>query len=316
MAKLRHIALIVPDPEKAAKFFEEAFDMERAGKARRGLYVSDGTVNVALLKQEGDEKVGIYHFGMWVDDLDEAEKKVVSAGGKHLAGRPGALHPRTIGALLLRGQVQGSARHRVRPHSYRLDRRREGRGAGEELTRSSVRVVVAGLEPATHVSVFLAKRRWTPRVKPAGDGSTPETYSPTVIVAGAGPVGLSLSLALAQAGVRVCLVEALGADNFLEQVPRAGTNHPATLELFERIGLYQKLEPRGIVAPLFHYWDRRENELIAEFDHAHLRDDTRFPYVLQCERIDREALALAKAHPNIELRSPRHSRDSRKAPTV
>jgi lactoylglutathione lyase len=80
MAKLRHIALIVPDPEKAAKFFEEAFDMKVAGKARRGLYVSDGTVNVALLKQEGDEKVGIYHFGMWVDDLDEAEKKVISAG--------------------------------------------------------------------------------------------------------------------------------------------------------------------------------------------------------------------------------------------
>ena len=54
MAKLRHIALIVPDPEKAAKFFEDAFDMKVAGKARRGLYVSDGTVNVALLKQEGD----------------------------------------------------------------------------------------------------------------------------------------------------------------------------------------------------------------------------------------------------------------------
>ena len=88
MAKLRHIALIVPDPEKAAKFFEDAFDMKIAGKARRGVYVSDGVVNVALLKQEGDEKVGIYHFGMWVDDLDQAEKKVVDAGGKYLAGRP------------------------------------------------------------------------------------------------------------------------------------------------------------------------------------------------------------------------------------
>jgi lactoylglutathione lyase len=88
MAKLRHIALIVPDPDKAAKFFEEAFDMKIAGRARRGVYVSDGTINVALLKQEGNEKVGIYHFGMWVDDLDAAEKKVVSAGGKYLAGRP------------------------------------------------------------------------------------------------------------------------------------------------------------------------------------------------------------------------------------
>ena len=85
MAKLRHIALIVPDPEKAAKFFEEAFDMKVAGKARRGLYVSDGTVNVALLKQEGDEKVGIYHFGMWVDDLDEAELMVLRLFGYQIA---------------------------------------------------------------------------------------------------------------------------------------------------------------------------------------------------------------------------------------
>jgi 3-(3-hydroxy-phenyl)propionate hydroxylase len=125
-----------------------------------------------------------------------------------------------------------------------------------------------------------------------------------VIIIGAGPVGLCLSLALAQAGVEVCLIEMLGEDNFLEQVSRAGTNHPATLELFERIGLYDRLEPRGIIAPLFHYWDRREHQLIAEFDHALLREDTRFPYVLQCERIKivEEALKLAKAHPNVEVR--------------
>jgi len=128
--------------------------------------------------------------------------------------------------------------------------------------------------------------------------------SDRVIVIGAGPVGLCLSLALAQQGIPVCLIEALGDHNFLEQVPRAGTNHPATLELFERIGLYDKLEPRGIIAPLFHYWDRHESKLVAEFDHAHLKDDTRFPYVLQCERIKivEEALKLVKAHPGIELR--------------
>ncbi len=88
MAKLRHIALIVPDPEAAATFFEKAFDMKRAGTARRGIYMSDGTVNVALLRREGKEEVGIYHFGMWADDLDATEKKVVDAGGTYLAGRP------------------------------------------------------------------------------------------------------------------------------------------------------------------------------------------------------------------------------------
>jgi len=128
--------------------------------------------------------------------------------------------------------------------------------------------------------------------------------SDRVIVIGAGPVGLCLSLALAKEGVPVTLIEALGDDNFLEQVPRAGTNHPATLEMYDRIGLYQKLEPRGIIAPVFHYWDRADRKLIAAFDHVLLRDDTRFPYVLQCERIKivEEALKMAKAHPGIDLR--------------
>jgi 3-(3-hydroxy-phenyl)propionate hydroxylase len=128
--------------------------------------------------------------------------------------------------------------------------------------------------------------------------------SERVVIIGAGPVGLCLALALAQQDVPVTVIEAFGEDNFLEQVPRAGTNHPATLEMYDRIGLYEKLEPRGIVAPVFHYWDRADNELIAAFDHVHLRDDTRFPYVLQCERIKivEEALKMAKAHPAIDLR--------------
>jgi len=89
MAKLRHIAIIVPDPEAAARFFEAAFEMKRVGTARRGIYVSDGTVNVALLKIESEkERVGLYHFGMWVDDLAAAEAKASAAGAEYLAGRP------------------------------------------------------------------------------------------------------------------------------------------------------------------------------------------------------------------------------------
>jgi 3-(3-hydroxy-phenyl)propionate hydroxylase len=124
-----------------------------------------------------------------------------------------------------------------------------------------------------------------------------------VVVIGAGPVGLCLALALAPTGVAVTVVEELGPDTILDQVPRAGTNHPATLEMYDRIGLYERLEPRGIIAPVFHYHDRSAG-LIAAFDHGVLAADTRFPYVLQCERIKvvEEALKLAQAHPLIELR--------------
>jgi 3-(3-hydroxy-phenyl)propionate hydroxylase len=120
-----------------------------------------------------------------------------------------------------------------------------------------------------------------------------------VVVIGAGPVGLCLALALCQAGVPVTIVEAMSQNGFLDQVPRAGTNHPATLEMFDRIGLYDKIEPRGFRAPIFHYWDRGGPTLIAAFDHALLNGDTTFPFVLQCERIKiiEEAMALAVAHP-------------------
>jgi lactoylglutathione lyase len=89
VARMRHIELLVTDPEASAQFFENAFGMKRAGKAGRGLYMSDGVINVALLKVNPEkEKAGLFHFGMWVDDLDEASKVVEKAGGSYLMGRP------------------------------------------------------------------------------------------------------------------------------------------------------------------------------------------------------------------------------------
>jgi methylmalonyl-CoA/ethylmalonyl-CoA epimerase len=88
MGKIRHIALIVPDVEASAKFYQEAFDLKIVGRARRGIYLSDGTFNVALLKVEGDEKPGLYHFGVWVDDLAEAEERAQKAGATYMSGRP------------------------------------------------------------------------------------------------------------------------------------------------------------------------------------------------------------------------------------
>lgn len=96
MEKLRHIALSVSDPEAAAQFFEQAFGMTRAGRAMRGWYMTDGVMNVALLnfKDEavpGYDKLkdvrGVIHFGMWVDNLEEAERRVLAAGGTYLTGR-------------------------------------------------------------------------------------------------------------------------------------------------------------------------------------------------------------------------------------
>jgi lactoylglutathione lyase len=95
-AKLRHVAIAVNNPEKAAQFFENAFGMMRAGNAKRGVYLTDGVMNVALLNF-GDEPVpgfetekgyeGLIHFGMWVDNMDQADRQIKEAGGSYMTGR-------------------------------------------------------------------------------------------------------------------------------------------------------------------------------------------------------------------------------------
>ena len=48
MAKLRHIALSVPDPWASARFYQEAFGLEKVGEAHSstadGVYLSDGVI--------------------------------------------------------------------------------------------------------------------------------------------------------------------------------------------------------------------------------------------------------------------------------
>ncbi len=92
--KLRHIALSVPNVADAQKFFEQAFGMTKAGDAQNGIYMTDGTMNVALLAKGGkvpglgiEPFYGVMHFGMWVDDLAQAEEQVKAAGATHFQGR-------------------------------------------------------------------------------------------------------------------------------------------------------------------------------------------------------------------------------------
>lgn len=125
-----------------------------------------------------------------------------------------------------------------------------------------------------------------------------------VLIVGAGPVGLCLGLNLARRGIACCIVESFDMQGFLDQDARAGTLHPATLEMLDDLGLYARLERRGLIAPTFQYWDRQQDAMFAEFDHAALKDDTRFPYVLQCERtklID-EALQCLRDYPHCRIR--------------
>ena len=99
MAKLRHFALSVPDPQAAASFYEKAFGLERVGESDHagatGVYLSDGVINLALLRYKTDEAAGedrgkdyfgVHHFGFLVDDVDKTTSRIEGAGGTYLSG--------------------------------------------------------------------------------------------------------------------------------------------------------------------------------------------------------------------------------------
>ena len=93
-----------------------------------------------------------------------------------------------------------------------------------------------------------------------------------VIIAGGGPVGLIVGLILGRAGIDVTLIE---KGDINHQEPRAATIHPASLDILDDLGVYQRIEPLGIVCPIVNYYD--QHELLASFDHAVLAGETRHP---------------------------------------
>src|SRR2546425_4092075 len=98
MGKLRHIAFSVPDPWKAAEFYMKAFGLRKVGETDNplalGVYLTDGVINIALLKFRSEEAagergldfVGLHHLGVWVDDAQEACKAAEAAGARYMMG--------------------------------------------------------------------------------------------------------------------------------------------------------------------------------------------------------------------------------------
>jgi 2-polyprenyl-6-methoxyphenol hydroxylase-like FAD-dependent oxidoreductase len=113
----------------------------------------------------------------------------------------------------------------------------------------------------------------------------------SILVAGGGPVGVITALALARQGLPVHVFEAASKVN---DAPRAATTHAATLEMLEELGLVKEVIRRGLVEPLFRIWDRSTGKLIAEFDFGNLKNDTRYPFAVQCEQHKLANLALER----------------------
>jgi catechol 2,3-dioxygenase-like lactoylglutathione lyase family enzyme len=104
MPKLRHIAIAAQDPEAMAEFYKKAFDFKEVGRAdgslADGVFLSDGTLNLAILKFKSDQirkgldYTGVHHFGILVEDVEEYSKKLETLGTEHYLDRDAAAgHP-------------------------------------------------------------------------------------------------------------------------------------------------------------------------------------------------------------------------------
>lgn len=121
-----------------------------------------------------------------------------------------------------------------------------------------------------------------------------------IIIAGAGPVGITLADKLSFHGIPVIVLEKSHAPN---KEWRASTFHAGTLELLEETGVTEELIARGLKAEKVQYRDRK-NGLYAEFDFTLLKDETKYPYRLQLSQATYVQVVYEriKSRPEVEVR--------------
>jgi 3-(3-hydroxy-phenyl)propionate hydroxylase len=77
------------------------------------------------------------------------------------------------------------------------------------------------------------------------------------------------------------------------------------LEMLAELGLVEEVIRRGLIEPKFRIWDRASREVIVEFDFGVLANDTRFPYVVQCEQHKLAHMAIERlrgfAHVSVDF---------------
>lgn len=120
-----------------------------------------------------------------------------------------------------------------------------------------------------------------------------------IIVVGAGPVGCLSAYILGSEGFDITVVESLDQP---AQDLRASTFHPPTLDLLELWNMTVELIDQGLITPTFQFRDRQEG-LVGEFNFNLLKDDTQFPYRLQCEQFKLTGVLYKRlqAMPNVRL---------------
>jgi 2-polyprenyl-6-methoxyphenol hydroxylase-like FAD-dependent oxidoreductase len=121
-----------------------------------------------------------------------------------------------------------------------------------------------------------------------------------VLIAGAGPVGLTAALLLGSKGIPVVLLEAQGA---ISEELRASTFHPPTLDMMAPYGVTARMMEAGLLCPTWQIRLHPSGDR-AVFDLSVLKGETDHPYRLQCEQSKycRFVLDAVRKLPSVEVR--------------
>lgn len=114
--------------------------------------------------------------------------------------------------------------------------------------------------------------------------------NPDVIVAGAGPVGLVAALVLAEAGLRVAVLE---KRDQLNQASKASTFHPPTLTILDRLGTYGPFEADATHVGSVQY-RTTERGVLGEVSYDLLKGLTPHPFRKHLEQSRLTVLLLEK----------------------
>jgi NADPH-dependent dioxygenase len=126
----------------------------------------------------------------------------------------------------------------------------------------------------------------------------PPREQPDVLVAGAGPVGLTMAHELARRGLRVRLVDAAAGP---VTTSRAIATHPRTLEIYDAMGVIDEVLARGRRIRAFTIV--KDGHRLARLDADYRTMPTRYPYTVIIEQVHTEAVlrqAVAKLGVEVE----------------
>ena len=97
MAKIKHIAITCQDPDTVAQFYKEGFDLVEVARNDRQIQLTDGDINLTLLKwktnedadvgPDGENYSGIHHIGFQVDSLQSTGARLRGIGGDEIVRR-------------------------------------------------------------------------------------------------------------------------------------------------------------------------------------------------------------------------------------